>query len=216
MSRNELVKGPPFFSPLFKFLPLLPNVPNTTGDTIPFLPLSFIREPESLGSTRGSPSGVADFNAPPAKAIEAFCHGLQVDNRDLVRDLPPPICRLVWSRSKSDPPELRPGMEYAPCRRFIYGYVGVIERLRTQSANTTTSFARHVIAKLTRYSEPSGETRHCYARALAYSANFAGPYRATESCISIGDFPQWHISATHSNEHTGGNSQRWKFAEIRE
>ena len=89
MSRNELVKGPPFFSPLFKFLPLLPNVPNTTGDTIPFLPLSFIREPESLGSTHGSPSGVADFNAPPAKAIEAFRHGLQVDNRDLIRDLPP-------------------------------------------------------------------------------------------------------------------------------
>ena len=140
---------------------------------------------------------------------------LRSGNDDAIRELLPPYARLIRSRNDRDPPELRLGTHFAPCYRYVYGYIGLIERLETPSANTATSFLCHVITKIT-WERANGQQGICYARILAYSSNFSAQDRASENLISIRDFVQGYVCSTSGRAHTGTNLAFWRFADLQE
>ena len=108
-------------------------------------------------------------------------------------------------------------MNYAPGVRYIYGYIGLIERLRghSQSHNATTGFLCHCITKLA-WTNDNGQPKFCYARVLAYTANFSCQDRSSENLVSIRDLAQGLVCAPHTRSHTGTNLQFWRFADIQE
>ena len=130
------------------------------------------------------------------------------------RDLLPPYSRLI-RRNARDSPEIRLGTFFAPCYRYIYGYIGLIERLGAASANTTTSFLCHVITKLT-WDRGNNQQGVAYGRVLAYSSNFSAQDRAAENLLSIRDFVQGYVCATTGSGHSGTNLAFWRFADLQE
>ena len=70
--------------------------------------------------------------------MESFGRLAMRANREELRGKIPPYSRMVTSRNHPTP-ELRLGALYSPSVRYVYGYIGLIERLRG-SNNTGASF----------------------------------------------------------------------------
>ena len=146
--------------------------------------------------------------------LKQFGDRVRNATREDERLILPPFSRLIW-RSNRDPPEIRLGTHVASQFRYVYGFIGLIERLKKSSANTTTSFMCHVITKIT-WINRDGSPGACYARVLAYSSNFSAQDRANEALISIRDFVQGYVVATSGTSHSGANLGFWRFADLAE
>ena len=81
-----------------------------------------------------SSSGPDGSKMTPAR-FAALCGGWNDQNRGEARAFLPPMSRIVRERSW-DAPELRLGIEFAPKYRFLYGYIGLIERLKDDKKST--------------------------------------------------------------------------------
>ena len=170
---------------------------------------SLVSYPGSFPFGHYAPTG--PFGGPNIKEYGERLHRATADQ---ARDFLPPYSRLI-RRNERDAPEIRLGAHFAPTYRYVYGYVGLIERLRADSANTTTSFLRHVITKIT-WDRDNGQTGIAYGRVLAYASNFSTQERASGNLISIRDFAQGYISATTGRTHSGTNLAFWRFADLQE
>ena len=147
-------------------------------------------------------------------SIREYGERLSRATADQARELLPPYARLM-RRNERDTPEIRLGMFFAPAYRYVYGYIGLIERLERASANTTTSFMCHVIIKIT-WDRGNAEQGVAYGRVLAYSSNFSAQGRAAGNLISIRDFVQGYVCATSGRNHSGTNLAFWRFADLQE
>ena len=147
---------------------------------------------------------------------ELFGGRIRVLDRGDARAILPPMSRIVDPPRGPDCYELRLGMDISQKYRYAYGYIGPITRLETRSANTNTSFLRHVVEKIVWVGDslPYSEYRCAFARVLAYSADFADTFRGSETIVSLRDFAQGTITSPHSSEHTGANFHFWRFANM--
>ena len=75
-------------------------------------------------------------------AVEAFANAIQANanDRDFLRTPKPPYSRLVCPRNPYGPAEIRRGSTYAHSGRFVFGYVGLVGRLKPAPANTSALF----------------------------------------------------------------------------
>ena len=140
-------------------------------------------------------------------------------NQDAMSTYLPPMRRIVQDGNRDF--ELRLGVECAAEHRYIFGYIGLIQRLIGKpSQNTRTGFLAHVITKITwidtgNYS--TGPVRKCcFARVLAYTSNFTHREYAQECTISIRDLVQGYVQQPHTRGHTGRNLQFWRFSDATE
>ena len=127
------------------------------------------------------------------------------------------MSRIIDPPSGSDSYELRAGMDIFEKYRYVYGYVGATIRL-SGPRNTSTSFLCRIVVEIGWVDDgpPYPENRCCFARAMAYSADFADKFIGSEFTVSIRDFAQCMITAPHSNRHTGPNLKFWRFANMAE
>ena len=98
---------------------------------------------------------------------------MRTSDRDQIRGVVPPFARIAWPRNPSGAPELRLGTYYAPDVRYIYGYVGFIERLRG-TCSTSGRFLCHVATKLTWKDDGVGKFR--LSRSLPFFHNAFPPW----------------------------------------
>ena len=139
-------------------------------------------------------------------------------NRDAVQRFLPPMSRLVTHRA-GDTPELRLGMDIASIYRYVFGYIGLIQRVAPdkRSQNTNTSFMCHVVLKISwvHTRDPAGPRRQCcFARVLAYSSNFATRDYSSENLLSIRDAVSGYVMKPSTEKHSGCNLQYWNFASM--
>ena len=139
---------------------------------------------------------------------------IRVYGRDQLRNYLPPGARIIDPPRNSDSYELRLPIKTFEGHRYIYGYVGGIKRL-SGSENTTTSFLCQIVCKIVWMdtSVPYAEHRCAFARAQAYSADFADNFCGSEFIVSMRDFVQGFITAPHSDKHSGANLNLLAFCE---
>ena len=138
----------------------------------------------------------------------------RVLGRGEMRALLPPMCRILEPPAGSDSYELRLGRNIFEQHRYAFGYIGSIKRLPQGSANTSTSFVCNVVIKIAREGDsvPYSEYRCCFARVLAYTADYPDTFLGPESIVSVRDFAQGTIAAPHSKTHAWTNFNFRRFA----
>ena len=137
-----------------------------------------------------------------------------------MREYLPPMARIVQQDNRDF--ELRLGIDMCEDYRYIFGFIGLIQRLPSgkQSRNTNTAFLCHVITKITWIDTGNYETgpvrRCCFGRVLAYTSNCTHRDYMAENTISIRDIVQGYVMQPHTKGHTGCNLQFWRYSDTTE